>query len=178
VIAPGQPLDLDRLREVVSREIPWVAEPDRLQVLGFGFRSVAVETATNGVVLIGKVAETAAGYARIFRMAPRLSGQLPVSIPQPTWCLPVSEWLPGGALGYPKLPGRTLETANIEGPARQQIVVALAGFLRAFHRVPIELAWTFDVPTVGEAAWTWTVESVLPALRRSLTPAEYIVIDD
>jgi aminoglycoside phosphotransferase (APT) family kinase protein len=163
---------------MISEEMPWIAEPDQLQVLGFGFRSVAVETASGEVVLIGKVAETAASYARIFRLAPHLDRRLPVSIPQPTWYLPASDRLSGGALCYPKLPGRSLEKADIEGPVRQQIIAALAGFLRALHRIPVELALAFDVPAVDRAAWAGTVEAVLPTLRRALMPQEYGLIDD
>lgn len=178
MIAPGQPLDLDRLREAVAGEMPWIAKPDRLEVLGFGFRSVAVETAAGEVILIGKVAETAESYARIFRMAPHLGRRLPVRIPRPTWHLLASDRLPGGALCYPKLPGRPLEMADIEGPTRQEIVASLARFLHAFHRFPVDLARAFDVPAVGRTAWTGTVEAVLPTLRRVLTPEEYGLIDD
>ena len=177
MITPGQPLDLDRLRKVVSEEMPWIAEPGQLRVLGFGFRSVAAGTASGEVLLIGKVAETAASYARIVRLAPRLGRRLPLAIPQPTSYLPASERLPGGVLCYPKIPGRPLEPADIEGPARPQIAAALARFLQAFHRFPAALAHWCDVPVVGKSAWVETVETVLPTLRHTLTPEEYTVVD-
>ena len=176
MITPGQPLDLDLLEDIVAAEMPWIVEPERIQVLGFGFRSVAVETAAGEVVLIGKVAETAETYARIYRLALELGRHLPVSIPRPRWFLPASERLPGGALCYPKLPGRPLEMADIEGPARGRIVADLAKLLRAFHRFPVEPARAFDVPAVGREFWVRTVETVLPPLRRALNREEYAAV--
>src|SRR5439155_21250308 len=88
-----------------------------LRVLGRGFRSAAVETASGVVVGIGRSADAADDYARERRVGPFLSERLGSIVPTPRWYAPPCDDFPHGALAYPTLPGTTPAWGVDPGPA-------------------------------------------------------------
>lgn len=135
-----------------------------LRVLGHGFRSVVVATASGVVFRIGKCPEAAAGYAREARLLPRLQRRLPVAVPEPRWHRGPCAAFPNGVIGYPLLAGQPLGDRLPAGADRQRIAADLAAFLVALHRFPVEDA--ADVALPGPA----TEQARLVALRDAVLP--------
>ena len=167
--------DLDRIAEGLAAAFPDLDPVRPLQLLGAGFRSVAVETAGGVVVRIARNAAAMAGHAKEARFLPALRGRLPAAVPDPRWHAGPSEPFPFGALGYPKLPGAPLLPEHLAGTGLASVAGGVAAFLLALHRIPREEA--VGLPVMGPEAHhrdlTALQDEVLPPLRAALTEREY-----
>lgn len=151
----------------LTEAFPDLAPVAPLQLLGEGFRSRAVATASGAVIRIGKQPEAAADYAREWRLLPALRPHLSVAIPEPQWYTAPTDAFPHGALGYPRLPGRTPAEVDV-GLARD-----LAQFLVELHDLPLALGARAGLPTIDARQRLLQARPVVqPVLRERLTPPE------
>jgi aminoglycoside phosphotransferase (APT) family kinase protein len=167
------------LAVALSRAFPDLGTVAPLQVIGEGFRSLVVETASGVVFRIGKNEVATGGYRREVRLLPLLLGRVPVAIPNPRWNAPPSDQLPFGALGYEKLPGRSLAPSTLSRLDVRHVAAELAAFLVALHRVPIEETSEIGVvrAPVPEVASEALRDQGLPLLRGLLSVAEYGAVE-
>jgi aminoglycoside phosphotransferase (APT) family kinase protein len=128
---------LSAIATAIRRRIPELAPVRPLRVLGSGFRSVAVETASGAVVLLGQSDDAPTEYARVWRVGAILSERLGDIIPLPRWYVAASPGLPHGALGYRKLTGDTLRWGDDPGAAFAR---DLGGFLARLHTLDADIA--------------------------------------
>ena len=104
-----------------------------LRLLGEGFRSFVIGTAEGIVFRIGKNAHAAEGYTREGRRLPVLRPHLPVPVPSPQWYVMSSDKFPFGAMGYPKLRGRSLTPGLLSKGDEGGIATGIARFMLALH---------------------------------------------
>lgn len=128
--------DLDAVADALSALAP-DAEPVRpIGVLGSGYYSLAVETASEFVFRLGCTEQVVGRHEKEARLLPWLQGRLPLAIPQPRWRIAPCAALPYGAIGYPKLAGRTLSADVLREIDLGRLALDLARFMQALHAVP------------------------------------------
>ena len=147
-----------------------------LTVLGEGFGSLVVETASGVVFRIAKNALAQRGHRRERALLPVIAGHLPgFDVPDPVYHLPHSKAFPYGVIGYDKLPGRPLSPHDITEENRASIAAQLARFIGALHRIPLDRLPASDLPEVPPRAArlgeVWG--RVTPYLRAHLDRDEY-----
>ena len=139
-------------------------------MLGHGFNSVVIETAGGAVVRIGRDPQSYRGYELESRLLPAVAPVLPTAVPAPRWLIEPSDDVPGGAIGYAKLPGGTLTLELFAGIDRAAFADAIASFLAALHR--IDTAPLDYVPAAGpherRRSDLELRDAVMPALREHL----------
>lgn len=129
--------DLDGVARALTAAVP-DAKPIRpLCVLGVGYYSLAVETASDYVFLLGCTEQVTPRHEKEARLLQWLQGYLPVAIPHPRWRIPPGDAFPHGAIGYPKLLGRLLTADVFEQIDRDLLAKDLASFLLALHATPL-----------------------------------------
>lgn len=69
------------------------------------------------------------------RVLPRLTGRLPIAIPNPRWAGAPTEAFPWPFSGYRRLHGRTVDSVDLPDAARRAMAAPLGAFLRALHDV-------------------------------------------
>ncbi|MFN8638465.1 MAG: phosphotransferase [Dehalococcoidia bacterium] len=152
-----------------------------LRVLGEGFFSMAVATASNHVFRLGTAPMVFERYRREWRVLPWLARQrLPLEVPAPRWLLEPGGACPFGGIGYPLIEGRTLTEADATGPYAGHLAEQVAAFNRALHRLPVEEARALGVPdgTEVDRAWHETDRGVSArALAAVLTTEERATIE-
>ncbi|HZU12374.1 MAG TPA: phosphotransferase [Chloroflexota bacterium] len=171
----GGRVDLNEVAAGLAQVFPDLEAITPLTPLGAGFRSAVVETAGGAVFRIGRNGDALAGYARESRILPALLPHLPVAVPAPRWFAGASDIFPFGVMGYPKVPGRSLEPRDVTGEMSLRLATQLGRFLAALHRVPVSEA---DIPRWDpQQAAANSGEIVLPLLRDVLAPAEYARVE-
>ncbi len=139
--------DVAKLGAVLAKLLPEIEPVEPLQMVGEGFRSVAVETATGVLLRIGKIEEAAAGFELESRALPFVRRHIQAHIPDPRWRILPCDELPFGALGYMKLPGTIPEPGD---PALARFFVPeLAEFMVRLHSLPVSEALAAGVPRVN-----------------------------
>jgi len=76
--------------------------------------------------------------ARETRVLPALAPRLPLRVPVPEWPGAPTERFPWPWAGYRRIPGRTLDAADLSPADRQAIGAAVAEFLKALHAIPLD----------------------------------------
>jgi len=146
-----------------------------IHMLGLGFSSFVVETASGVVFRIARNQDAAARHAKEARLLLHLNAVLPLPIPNPRWSAEPSDLFPFGLIGYRKLSGTPLHPAQLPPSSHTPIVQALATFLRALHAVPTQEARGLQLegPVQFRVQLALLRAEVLPALRHALTSQEY-----
>jgi hypothetical protein len=166
---------LSAIATAIQRRIPDLAPVRPLRVLGSGFRSVAVETASGAVVLLGQSDDAPKEYARTWRVGAILSERLGAIIPIPRWYVAASPGLPHGALGYAKLPGETPRWGEDPGAAFAR---DLGAFLARLHALDADVAHAAGVLVVDAYQRMLAARSVVtPVLAARLDAASFARID-
>lgn len=80
------------------------------------------------------------------RALPQLAPQLPLPVPEPTFLGQPCEDYDWPFAGYRMLPGHPAYTAGLDEAARLRCAKPLARFLRALHRIPLEVARRSQLP--------------------------------
>lgn len=166
---PRSELDPDAIVTALERHLPDAGPIRPLSVLGRGFRSVALETATGIVIRVGMSSDALEDYAKEWRIGPFLAAHLGGLVPEPRWYIQPCEDLPYGALGYKKLPGITPTWADDPG---EVFAADLGSFMARMHRLPVDAARRAGVPEVNSYDRVLRAKDVvLPALERRVEPA-------
>lgn len=176
-------MDFDHLTEhlpgALRRAFPDLNPVEPLKVLGYGFGSIAVETAGGVVFRVARTAEAGRTYAREMQVLPIFKRHMPVAVPEPAWHIDRSPDFPYGVIGYHKLPGEPLDPDCAKSAGKMPAFAAqIAGILLALQRAPLAefpLSDNFDGRL---AAWRVRRRRVMPLLREALTAAEYRKVDD
>jgi len=165
---------LPAIAVALQRAFPGLTNVSPLSILGEGFSSRVVET-TGGVVFrIPRTPEAGARYAREALLLPRLKPYLPVAIPDPRWFLAACDGFPHGVIGYPRLPGRSLDFSDLREPSlRAAYGTQIAAILLALHRTPAALLPLLDPWPDPYLTWQRQVDTVLPVLKDCLKAGEY-----
>ncbi len=137
--------DLDRLAIGLERQFPEVGPVGPLRVIGSGFRSVAVETSSGVVFLVGRSPDAADDYAKEWRIGRFLAVQLGGLVPMPRWYAEPCAEFPHGALGYRKLPGVT-PAWGVDAGA--MFARDLGAFMARLHQLSVEEARAAGVAEV------------------------------
>lgn len=171
----GEDMNLTSIEQALQRAFPDLGAVSPLQLIGWGFSSWVVETASGVVFRIARSAEAGERYAREMQTLPCLKSFLPVAIPQPEWYLPASEDFSYGLIGYAKLSGTPLEIDSVTSLRRErELAEQMAHILLALHRIPLEILPFKDDPEGNCCQWKAQYAYVEPALRAALEPDEYL----
>ena len=149
------------------------------QTLGVGFNSIAVETDSGLVFRVARTPGTAAGFAKEQRLLPRLSGVLPVAVPDPQWFAAETEHFPYGVIGYPKIEGRTLHPSLLKTNRQIGLAGQIANLLEALHGLPLGDVARLDLPGPVHfpIKYRTVAKETLPVLRQRMTSKEVDCID-
>lgn len=170
---------LPLLAAALQRAFPELTDVAPLTVLGEGFSSLVVETPGGLVFRIPRVPESGARYGKEVQLLPLVMPHLPVAVPQPRWYRPSSDDFPHGVVGYPKLPGRALDFADLRDSVRQPVYVSqIAAILLALHRVPAHRLPLPDLWSAQYRAWQNQRDVTLPVLKDRLRAGEYSRVAD
>ncbi|MCC6236581.1 MAG: phosphotransferase [Dehalococcoidia bacterium] len=173
--------DLQRVARAIEARCPEAAPAGPLRVLGEGFFSLAVTTASGFVFRLGTSPDVFARYEREWRVLPWLaSHRLPARVPAHRWLFEPSADFPFGGIGYPLIEGRTLTQEDADGPMAQALAAQIAAFNLAVHRLPTAEAFALGVPDGRDLNREWHLtdrDVSLHALRGVLTSAELAVIE-
>ena len=166
--------DLADLATALENAFPNLSGLAPLALLGEGFSSLVVETPTGTVFRIPRVPEAGARYASEARLLPLIKPYLPFAVPEPRWYRSSSDGFPHGVIGYPRLPGRALDFADLRDPIRQPVYASqIAAILLALHRVPARMLPLREQWPEQYLAWQSQHDITLPVLKNRLRADEY-----
>lgn len=112
--------------------------PVRLTPLGAGWDNAAFLINETIVFRFPLRQAMAALLLRETEILPRIALYLPLPIPDPHYIGAPTTAYPFAFAGYPLLAGRTADQQPPSLPERAKLVPALAGFLAALHRIPVD----------------------------------------
>ena len=76
--------------------------------------------------------------ARETHVLPALAPRLPLPVPIPEWAGTPTERFPWPWAGYRRIPGRTLDAADLSPADRRAVAPVIAAFLKALHSIPLD----------------------------------------
>ncbi len=129
--------DLDALAVAIEVRFPDINPVRPLEVVGRGFRSLAIGTASGVVVRVGQSDDAAEDYAREWRIGSFLTKHLGSIVPEPRWYAAPGVEFPHGALGYVRLAGNAPEFGADPGATFAR---DLGAFLARLHALPTKEA--------------------------------------
>lgn len=173
------PSDHATIARGLSATFPELGGVSVTQTLGVGFNSIAVETDSGLVFRVARTPGTAAGFAKEQRLLPRLSGVLPVAVPDPQWFAAETEHFPYGVIGYPKIEGRTLHPSLLKTNRQIGLAGQIANLLEALHGLPLGDVARLDLPGPVHfpIKYRTVAKETLPVLRQRMTSKEVDCID-
>jgi len=171
--------DLERVARALASVAPEGQPIAPLSILGEGFFSVAVATASGHVFRLATAPGVMERYRKEARLLPWLrAGGLPLAAPEPRWLIEPGEAFPFGGMGYSMLPGVRMTADLVARGDRGRLVEDIAGLLRALHSMPLDGLEALGVPGPElehgyMREWHEASMVVLPSL---LTAAEMRVV--
>ncbi len=169
--------DTAALAESISRRLPDLTDIEPLEIIGEGFRSLAVSTAGGVLIRIGKLAEAATGFELETRVLPVVRQFVSAPVPEPRWHIPPCDEFPFGALGYRKLPGLTPEPGNLS--LSEHFIPELAKFLVSLRSVPVEQVEELGAARVDSMQRMHRARPVvMPFLGSRLSPSQYRLLEN
>lgn len=128
--------NLDAVVAQLQREFPTCGAIEPLAVLGYGFSSLAVESANGYVFLIARKGDPK--YQSAITFLKQVGDRLPVTVPCPVFAKP-------HILGYRKLSGQSLED-HLDRIEHKQLAIDVAQCMVALHAL---------APPAGLPTITW-----------------------
>ena len=169
--------DLDALAAALDRACPAAAPVRELRILGEGYFSVAVASASGYVFRLGTSPDVTARYRKEWNVLPWLATKaLPIAIPEPSCLLDVGGTFPYGGIAYPMLDGRALLPAVLARSDRPALARQIAAFNLAMHRLPVDEGRAAGLPDGRDMDRRWLEayrESSVAALRYVLDPVDH-----
>ena len=171
------PYDLSTIASALQYAFPELAAITSLTILGEGFSSLVVETGAGSVFRFPRTPEAGTRYANEFQLLPLLKPHLPVAIPAPRWYRPAAAHFPFGLIGYPKLPGRPPDFADLlDSVLRPAYAAQMGAVLAALHRLPTGLLPLQDHWPALYRSWQNQHALVMPVLKGVLQAEEYRLV--
>lgn len=127
--------ELQTLADDLGGRFPEVRPIAPLTLVGSGFESVVIETASGVVFKVARDPQTGSSFRFERALLNELATSLPVALPAPQWQAFDLPSAPYGVSGYRKLSGTPLEAEQLTGARAQALSKEIAGFLVALHRV-------------------------------------------
>jgi len=162
--------DLDRVARDLETFAPDAEPIAPLRLLGEGFFSVALATASDHVFRLGTAPGVFERYEKEWRLLPWLREHgLPLEAPRPRWLLVPGDAFPFGGTGYPMLPGVKMTADLIAHRDRAALIHQIAELLVALHAMPTEELPGLGVPgpeleRAWEREWHEASMAVLPSV--------------
>ncbi len=168
------PTDHATIARGLTEVFPELGDVAVAKTLGIGFNSIAVETNGGLVFRIARTEGTAARFAMEMHLLPILRTSLPVAVPEARWFTPRTTHFPFGALGYPKIAGRTLQPGLLGTDNLPELADQAARVLVALHSVPKSKVADVGLPPPEEisANYRAIAEETLPVIRERMTESE------
>ncbi len=172
--------DLDALAAALDRACPAAAPVRELRILGEGYFSVAVASASGYVFRLGTSPDVTARYRKEWTVLPWLATkQLPIATPEPCCLLGDGDPFPYGGIAYPLLAGRVLRPATLARSDRPALAQQIAAFNLAMHRLSIDEGRAAGLPDGRETDRRWLEayrEASVDALREVLDRVEHTTL--
>jgi len=127
----------EEARALIREQFPALAA-ERVEPLGHGWDNTAFRVDGATVFRFPRRAVAVPLLEVEARVMPRLAPRLPLAVPEPRWVGQATERFPWPFLGYPALPGSSVERALLEEPPRRRAARVLGRFLAALHAQPVE----------------------------------------
>ena len=173
--------DVSRLAAAIEAHCQEAAPVAPLRILGEGYFSMAVATASGFVFRLGTSPDVFARYQKEWSVLPWLAAhRLPARVPAHRWLIEPSADFPFGGIGYPLIEGRTMTQQDADGPMAQALAEQIAAFNLAVHCLPTAEAFGLGVPDGREVNRQWHLtdrDVSLLALRDVLGATEVAVVD-
>lgn len=172
-------LDLARIAQALDERFPELAPSAPVAVLDHGLGSVVIQTAGAVILRVGRNERSYAGYSLEHRLLPAIAARLPVELPSPTWLIEPCDDFACGAIGYPRIEGRTLSLELFRDIDQGALAAAIARLLVALHRV--DITSLPEVPDAGpreRRASDLELHAVtVAALQQHLSPDDHARFD-
>jgi aminoglycoside phosphotransferase (APT) family kinase protein len=168
--------DFEPVAAALSDAFPEAGVARGVGLLGEGFHSLAIETASGYVIRVGQIEGAGERYTREQRLLAELRRHLPLPVPRPDRVVVRSPSLPFGASCYRKLPGRELSPELLLGADRDALARQLGLFLAALHAAPTD-ALDLVTPRDMQEHYGELRKAVSPALVDRLSAPQYRRID-
>lgn len=148
-----------------------------MSVLGFGFYSRVLQTASGWIVRLARTPEAGERHLRECRLLPALATHLAVAIPKPVVALKACPEAAFGGIAYRALPGR-LMTADDTRSAGWEIVAGnLGAELARLHEAQLPQEMRAEVPRFRFEDFLELRSVVAPELSQRLEPWEWGRVD-
>ena len=169
--------DNSQIMGILQQRFPAIEPIVPLKLIGEGFSSLVVETASGYVVRIARQVDIS--YANEFVLLPKIAMHLAVNIPQPTLYHPRTPTADYEMMGYAKLDGRVLDETLIATLNLAKFVHQLAEFMWTIHNIPPHTILDnksphSDYQLHGQELYSAT----MPHITQSLTNREYDVLEN
>ena len=169
--------DLRAVAAALDAACPAAAPVRELRVLGEGFFSVALASASGYVFRLGTSPDVITRYRKEWTVLPWLATKgLPAAIPEPSCLIEAGEAFPFGGIGYPMLAGRGLLPAVLARADRRALARQIARFTIALHHLPVSEGRAVGLPEGRDVDRRWLEayrDSSVDALSDVLHRAEH-----
>lgn len=129
---PEVEVDADRARSLIAAQFPELAGAE-IAEMATGWDNVVFRVDERWVFRFPRREIAVAGVTREIEVLGRLSGHLPLPIPEPRWIGAPSDGYPWPWFGAPYLPGRELAETGLPDEERGPLASAVGRLLRALH---------------------------------------------
>ena len=174
MLHPGD-LDLARIARALDERFPELAPSAPITVLDDGFNSIVIQAAGDIVFRVGRGERSYDGYSLEHRLLPVIATSLPIDVPSPRWLVEPCDDFPCGAIGYPKIDGRTLSIELFTDIDQDALANAIARLLVTLHG--IALTTLPEVPGAGpnerRASDLELYAAAISALHQHLSSEDY-----
>ena len=169
--------DLDALTAALDHACPAAAPVRELRILGEGYFSVAVASASGYVFRLGTSPDVTARYRKEWTVLPWLATkQLPIATPKPCCLLDDGDSFPYGGIAYPMSSVPASGVTEVDVGDRRALARQIATFNIAMHRLPIDEGRAAGLPDGRATDRRWLEayrESSVDALRDVLDRVEH-----